>query len=189
MHRTVGAQGHRHAQQHRFLRGRHHDPVQHVVADDLELEPSRSERTPEGDVTLCALTGDSLTDVRAAHKAGAAAIGYANKPHKHQAVTEDMQAIADAIQVAAVERLSPSSTGAVTGFSTSSSTRARRGPAPGAAHEGGRGEDMPPAGALRLRDGGGAAGGCRPSVAGAGSWGRWWAAAGGITTHEGWERT
>ncbi|MGW7198400.1 HAD family hydrolase [Streptomyces chryseus] len=52
------------------------------------------------------MIGDSLTDIQAAHKVGAAAIGYANKPHKHQAfteagaeaVTEDMQAIADAIQ-------------------------------------------------------------------------------------------
>jgi HAD superfamily hydrolase (TIGR01662 family) len=60
----------------------------------------------EVDVTLCALIGDSLTDIQAAHKVGAAAIGYANKPHKHQAfteagaeaVTEDMQDIADAIQ-------------------------------------------------------------------------------------------
>jgi HAD superfamily hydrolase (TIGR01509 family) len=32
--------------------------------------------------TSCTLIGDSLTDIQAAHAAGATAIGYANKPHK-----------------------------------------------------------------------------------------------------------
>ncbi|MEV3846728.1 HAD family hydrolase [Streptomyces microflavus] len=57
------------------------------------------------DVTLCALIGDSLTDIQAAHAIGSTAIGYANKPHKHQlfieaqaeAVTDSMQSIAQAI--------------------------------------------------------------------------------------------
>ncbi|MET9929736.1 MULTISPECIES: HAD family hydrolase [unclassified Streptomyces] len=59
------------------------------------------------DVTSCTLIGDSLTDIQAAHAAGATVIGYANKPHKvdlfHEAqadvVTENMQDIADALTV------------------------------------------------------------------------------------------
>jgi HAD superfamily hydrolase (TIGR01509 family) len=58
------------------------------------------------DVTLCALIGDSLTDIQAAHAVGCTAIGYANKTRKRQAftqsgaeaITESMQAIADAIR-------------------------------------------------------------------------------------------
>ncbi|WP_406152610.1 HAD-IA family hydrolase [Streptomyces anulatus] len=57
------------------------------------------------DVSLCALIGDSLTDIQAAHAIGSTAIGFANKPHKRQlfveagaeAVTDSMQAIAQAI--------------------------------------------------------------------------------------------
>ncbi|MEV0781883.1 HAD family hydrolase [Streptomyces sp. NPDC050423] len=57
------------------------------------------------DVSACALIGDSLTDIQAAHAAGASVIGYANKPNKAEAfvslganaITEDMQAIADAL--------------------------------------------------------------------------------------------
>ncbi|MFC8596338.1 HAD family hydrolase [Streptomyces atroolivaceus] len=60
------------------------------------------------DVSLCALIGDSLTDIQAAHAVGCTAIGYANKPRKHQvfseagaeAITASMQAIADAIRPA-----------------------------------------------------------------------------------------
>ncbi|MFH9132554.1 HAD hydrolase-like protein [Streptomyces sp. NPDC017524] len=36
------------------------------------------------DVSLCALIGDSLTDIQAAHTIGSAAIGFADKPHKHR---------------------------------------------------------------------------------------------------------
>ncbi|MFD4763147.1 HAD family hydrolase [Streptomyces sp. NPDC058439] len=57
------------------------------------------------DATLCTLIGDSLTDIQAAHAVGSTAIGYANKSRKRQkfaeagaeAITESMQAIADAI--------------------------------------------------------------------------------------------
>ncbi|MDN3297490.1 HAD family hydrolase [Streptomyces ficellus] len=57
------------------------------------------------DVTACTLIGDSLTDIQAAHAAGATVIGFANKPRKADlfdeaqadAVTEDMKAIADAL--------------------------------------------------------------------------------------------
>ncbi|MFH9689026.1 HAD hydrolase-like protein [Streptomyces sp. NPDC017413] len=57
------------------------------------------------DVSLCALIGDSLTDIQAAHTIGGAAIGFADKPHKHrlfveagaEAVTDSMQAVAQAI--------------------------------------------------------------------------------------------
>ncbi|MFD5512808.1 HAD family hydrolase [Streptomyces sp. NPDC127051] len=60
------------------------------------------------DVTHCALIGDSLTDIQAAQAAGSRVIGYANKPHKAalfadagaDAVTDDMQAIADAVTAA-----------------------------------------------------------------------------------------
>ncbi|GAA4106171.1 HAD-IA family hydrolase [Streptomyces hundungensis] len=60
------------------------------------------------DVTNCTLIGDSLTDIQAAHAAGASVIGYANKPRKAalfaqahaDAITEDMQAIADALTAA-----------------------------------------------------------------------------------------
>ncbi|MEU2229522.1 HAD family hydrolase [Streptomyces vietnamensis] len=60
------------------------------------------------DVTSCTLIGDSLTDIQAAHAAGATVIGYANKPHKSEAfteaqadvVTQDMQSIADALNAA-----------------------------------------------------------------------------------------
>ncbi|MFE9804428.1 HAD family hydrolase [Streptomyces goshikiensis] len=57
------------------------------------------------DVTLCTLIGDSLTDIQAAHAAGATVIGYANKPHKGalfaeagaDAITDAMQDIADVL--------------------------------------------------------------------------------------------
>ncbi|WP_030220567.1 HAD family hydrolase [Streptomyces bikiniensis] len=57
------------------------------------------------DVTGCTLIGDSPTDVRAAHAAGATAIGYADEPHKTDlfneaqadVVIEHMQDIADAL--------------------------------------------------------------------------------------------
>ncbi|MFD6937771.1 HAD family hydrolase [Streptomyces goshikiensis] len=57
------------------------------------------------DVTLCTLIGDSLTDIQAAHAAGATVIGYANKPHKAAlfaeagayAITDAMQEITDAL--------------------------------------------------------------------------------------------
>ncbi|MGW0467049.1 HAD family hydrolase [Streptomyces sp. NPDC003027] len=60
------------------------------------------------DVTNCTLIGDSLTDIQAAHAAGTTVIGYANKPHKADffaeaqanAITDDMQAIADALTTA-----------------------------------------------------------------------------------------
>ncbi|MFI1149739.1 MULTISPECIES: HAD family hydrolase [Streptomyces] len=60
------------------------------------------------DVTHCTLIGDSLTDIQAAHAAGTTVIGYANKPHKvdlfaeaqADAVTDDMQSIADALTAA-----------------------------------------------------------------------------------------
>ncbi|MEV7376182.1 HAD hydrolase-like protein [Streptomyces sp. NPDC090301] len=60
------------------------------------------------DVTSCTLIGDSLTDIQAAHAAGATVIGYANKPYKADlfteaqadVVTEDMHAIADALATA-----------------------------------------------------------------------------------------
>ncbi|MEU8459922.1 HAD hydrolase-like protein [Streptomyces sp. NPDC029003] len=60
------------------------------------------------DITLCTLIGDSLTDVQAAHAAGATVIAYANKPHKADlfaearadAITDDMKAIADALNAA-----------------------------------------------------------------------------------------
>ncbi|MFB7845441.1 HAD family hydrolase [Streptomyces sp. NPDC002466] len=60
------------------------------------------------DVTNCTLIGDSLTDIQAAHTAGATVIAYANKPHKADlfteaqadAITDEMQAIADALTTA-----------------------------------------------------------------------------------------
>jgi HAD superfamily hydrolase (TIGR01509 family) len=60
------------------------------------------------DVTSCTLIGDSLTDIQAAHAAGATVIGYANKPHESgqfteaqaDVITEDMHAIADALTAA-----------------------------------------------------------------------------------------
>ncbi|MFJ4872598.1 HAD family hydrolase [Streptomyces sp. NPDC088757] len=84
------------------------------------------------DVTSCTLIGDSLTDVRAAHAAGATAIGYANKPHKTQAftearadvVTQDMWSIADALTAASwpsPRPPSPERGGARTGCSTRTS--------------------------------------------------------------------
>ncbi|MFJ5633896.1 HAD family hydrolase [Streptomyces goshikiensis] len=51
------------------------------------------------DVTLCTLIGDSLTDIQAAHAAGATVIGYANKPHKGALFTDaEADAITDAMQ-------------------------------------------------------------------------------------------
>lgn len=57
------------------------------------------------DVSVCALIGDSVTDIQAARAAGATVIGYANKPNKAEAfaslganaVTHEMQAIADTL--------------------------------------------------------------------------------------------
>ncbi|MFI8080589.1 HAD family hydrolase [Kitasatospora sp. NPDC086009] len=37
------------------------------------------------EIAKCTLIGDSLTDIEAAHVAGATAVGYANKPHKRLA--------------------------------------------------------------------------------------------------------
>ncbi|MFD7553080.1 HAD family hydrolase [Streptomyces sp. NPDC059835] len=59
-------------------------------------------------VTSCTLIGDSLTDIQAAHAAGATVIGYANKPHKTDLfaqaqadiIVEDMHAIAGALATA-----------------------------------------------------------------------------------------
>ncbi|MEU7389152.1 HAD family hydrolase [Streptomyces tanashiensis] len=61
------------------------------------------------DITSCTLIGDSLTDIQAAHAAGTTVVGYANKPHKldlfadaqADAITEDMQAIADELRAGA----------------------------------------------------------------------------------------
>ncbi|MEU8938860.1 HAD hydrolase-like protein [Streptomyces goshikiensis] len=51
------------------------------------------------DITLSTLIGDSLTDIQAAHAAGATVIGYANKPHKAALFAEaGADAITDAIQ-------------------------------------------------------------------------------------------
>lgn len=36
----------------------------------------------------CALVGDSVSDITAAHTAGVRSIGYANKPYKHQRLTQ-----------------------------------------------------------------------------------------------------
>ncbi|MDX2295390.1 MULTISPECIES: HAD family hydrolase [Streptomyces] len=60
------------------------------------------------DVMSCTLIGDSLTDIQAAHAAGATVVGYANKPHKADqfadaqadAITDDMHSIADAFTTA-----------------------------------------------------------------------------------------
>ncbi|MEU5147549.1 HAD family hydrolase [Streptomyces yangpuensis] len=54
--------------------------------------------------SLTVLVGDSITDIEAAHAAGARSIGYANKPHKRTSLTDSgatvvilqMQEIADA---------------------------------------------------------------------------------------------
>ncbi|MGW2678715.1 HAD family hydrolase [Streptomyces sp. NPDC001436] len=56
----------------------------------------------------CTLIGDSLTDVQAAHAAGATVVAYANKPHKAalfaeagaDAITDAMYAIAEAFTTA-----------------------------------------------------------------------------------------
>ncbi|MFT9477425.1 HAD family hydrolase [Streptomyces sp. Mo3] len=48
-----------------------------VAAELVSEEPSR-----------CALVGDSVTDVEAAHRAGSRAIGYANKPPKLRSLAE-----------------------------------------------------------------------------------------------------
>ncbi|MGW2985355.1 HAD family hydrolase [Streptomyces goshikiensis] len=65
----------------------------------------RAAEQVHADVTLCTLIGDSLTDIQAAHAAGATVIGYANKPHKDalfaeagaDAITDAMQDIADVL--------------------------------------------------------------------------------------------
>ncbi|MFD7385277.1 HAD family hydrolase [Streptomyces anulatus] len=54
------------------------------------------------DVSVCALIGDSVTDIQAARAAGATVIGYANKAETFaslgaNAITHEMQAIADAL--------------------------------------------------------------------------------------------
>ncbi|UUS32201.1 MULTISPECIES: HAD family hydrolase [Streptomyces] len=57
------------------------------------------------DVTLCALIGDSVTDVRAAHAVGAVAVGYADGPDRRQALVDagaeavvgEMRVIAEAM--------------------------------------------------------------------------------------------
>jgi phosphoglycolate phosphatase len=56
--------------------------------DPATLKPSpapllRAMAALGAEPTQCVLIGDSVTDVQAAHAAGIAAIGYANKPGKH----------------------------------------------------------------------------------------------------------
>ncbi|MFD5416749.1 HAD family hydrolase [Streptomyces sp. NPDC127069] len=59
-------------------------------------------------VADCTLIGDSLTDVQAAHAAGATVVAYANKPHKAalfaeagaDTITDTMHAIAEALTTA-----------------------------------------------------------------------------------------
>jgi HAD superfamily hydrolase (TIGR01662 family) len=73
------------------------DGIALVVArtshDPAELKPSPhlleiAVQKLAADPAATALVGDSLTDIEAAHRAGIASIGYANKPGKQEAMTE-----------------------------------------------------------------------------------------------------
>jgi phosphoglycolate phosphatase len=73
------------------------DGVALVVArtsrDPAQLKPSPhlleiAVQKLAADPAATALVGDSLTDIEAAHRAGIASIGYANKPGKREAMTD-----------------------------------------------------------------------------------------------------
>lgn len=62
-------------------------------SDPALLKPSphlieRAVGDLDADSAASALVGDSLTDIEAAHRAGVASIGYANKPGKHERMTQ-----------------------------------------------------------------------------------------------------
>jgi HAD superfamily hydrolase (TIGR01662 family) len=62
-----------------------HDPAQLKPSPHLlEIAVEKLAAAP----AACTLVGDSLTDIEAAHRAGIASIGYANKPGKHQAMIQ-----------------------------------------------------------------------------------------------------
>jgi HAD superfamily hydrolase (TIGR01509 family) len=101
-----------------YLAG-HGIEVDRVVArtspDASLLKPSpylvtRAIRALGAEPEACALVGDSPSDIAAAQAAGISTVGYANKPGKHQrlsdaaadVVIDDMQALADAAAVSAV---------------------------------------------------------------------------------------
>jgi phosphoglycolate phosphatase len=61
--------------------------------DPALLKPSphlidEAVRGLDADLDATTLVGDSFTDIEAAHSAGVASIGYANKPGKHERMTE-----------------------------------------------------------------------------------------------------
>jgi phosphoglycolate phosphatase len=62
-----------------------HDPAQLKPSPHLlEIAVQKLAADP----AATALVGDSLTDIEAAHRAGIASIGYANKPGKQEAMTQ-----------------------------------------------------------------------------------------------------
>jgi len=77
----------------------------HDLSDGIRLVVARTSRDPgllkpsphligeaihglDADSAASALVGDSFTDIEAAHRAGVASIGYANKPGKRERMTE-----------------------------------------------------------------------------------------------------
>ena len=91
--------------------------VDHIAAragaDPSLLKPSphlitQAVRALDANAAACALVGDSRTDMTAARLAGVAAVGYANKPGKHEAladagadvVIDDMQTLVQAVAIA-----------------------------------------------------------------------------------------
>jgi phosphoglycolate phosphatase-like HAD superfamily hydrolase len=91
--------------------------VDHIAAragaDPSLLKPSpylitQAVRALDADAAACALVGDSRTDMTAARLAGVAAVGYANKPGKREAladagadvVIDDMEALVQAVAIA-----------------------------------------------------------------------------------------
>ncbi|MDF3288480.1 HAD family hydrolase [Streptomyces silvisoli] len=87
----------------------------HVIVGRPEHQPERMKPHPYSvrravqalDMRAedCALLGDSVTDIEAAHAARTKAIGFANKPHKYEAlraagadaITSSMSAVAEAL--------------------------------------------------------------------------------------------
>jgi len=59
-----------------------------VRATTRRIPPLRLWRSLDANPAATALVGDSFTDIEAAHSAGVASIGYANKPGKRDRMTD-----------------------------------------------------------------------------------------------------
>ncbi|WP_422773114.1 HAD family hydrolase [Plantactinospora sp. WMMC1484] len=103
---------------HAYLTGRRLTSYVHPVIGRAHANPDRMKPNPapvldavrelHADPRDCVLVGDSASDIEAAHAAGVAAIGYANKPGKRErlaAADAVIDSMADLVAAFAVDEL------------------------------------------------------------------------------------